>query len=111
MAEIVRERDGLHQILVQPEAAGDGASDLRDFQGVGEAGAVVVAFGVDENLGFVLQAAERFRVQDTVAVAHELGAERVERLGAQAASGLGGLLGVRGEELRFEGFGSEAETI
>ena len=40
-----------------------------DFEGVGEARAIVVAFVVDEDLGLVFEPAEGGRVDDAVAVA------------------------------------------
>ena len=43
MAEIVRQRQRLGQILVEPQRAGERARDLRHFQRVGEPGAVMVA--------------------------------------------------------------------
>ena len=43
MAEVVRKRDRLGQILVQPEVARDGAGDLRNFQAVREPRAKQVA--------------------------------------------------------------------
>ena len=69
MAEIVRERDGLRQILVQPQRAGDGARHLRDLERVREPGTEMVALMRDEDLRLVLEPAERGRVDDPVAVA------------------------------------------
>ena len=40
MPEIVRERDGFRQVFVEPQGAGQRPGDLRDFQRVGQAGAV-----------------------------------------------------------------------
>ena len=48
--QIVAERDGLSQVLVQPERPRDGAGDLRHFQRMGEARAEVVALGGQEHL-------------------------------------------------------------
>ena len=72
--QVVRQADGFDQVLVGAQGAGDGAPNLGYFQGVGQAGAVVVAFIVDEYLGLVFQAAEGGGVQDAVAVALEGGA-------------------------------------
>ena len=69
VAEIVRERDRLRQILVDPQRPGDGTGDLRDLQGVGQPGAEMVALEVDEYLRLVFEAPERDRVDDPVAVA------------------------------------------
>ena len=76
MAEIVAERGGLGQVLVEAERAGERAGDLGHFQRVGQAGAVMVALVEDEHLGLVGQAAEGGRMDDAVAVAAELAAGR-----------------------------------
>ena len=69
VTEIVTEADRLDQIFVQSERAADRASDLRHFEGVGQARPVVIAGGRDENLGLVHQAAKALGVEDAVAVA------------------------------------------
>jgi hypothetical protein len=69
MAEVVGERQRLGEVLVERERAGECAGDLRHFQRVREAGAVMVAFVEDEHLGLVLEAAEGGGVDDAVAVA------------------------------------------
>ena len=71
VAEVVGQRDRLDEVLVQPEGTGDGARDLGDLDRMSEAGAEHVAFVVHEDLGLVLQAAERAAVDDPVAVALE----------------------------------------
>ena len=43
VAQIVPQRDGLGQILVEPQRPGDGAGDARHLEGVRQPGAVVVA--------------------------------------------------------------------
>ena len=75
VTEIVAEADRLDQVLVEAEGAADGAGDLGDFEGVGEAGAVVVAGGGDEDLRLVHEAAKALGVEDPVAVALERGAQ------------------------------------
>ena len=59
VAEVVAERDGLRQVLVEPQGARDRARDADDLERVREPRAVVVALGRDEHLGLVLEAAER----------------------------------------------------
>ncbi len=59
-------------VLLKPAA--DGAADLGDFDGVGEAGAVEVVFAGEEDLGFALEAAEGGGVDDAVAIDLEGGA-------------------------------------
>ena len=66
VSEVVAEGDGLGEVLIEHERAGDGARDAGDFEGVGEAGAVVVAFRLEEDLGLVLEASEALAVDDSV---------------------------------------------
>ena len=61
--------DGLGQVLVQTQRPGNGARQLRHFQGVGQAGDEMVAAWRDEDLGLVFQAPEGIGVNDAVAVA------------------------------------------
>src|SRR5581483_10089113 len=101
VAEVVRQGDSLRQVLVQRQRAGHGAGDLRHLQRVGQARAEQVAFMVDEDLGLVLEAAERGRVHDAVAVALVFAAVIGPRLGEAAAArvlvtrGVGGQLAHR----------------
>ena len=88
VAEIVRQRQRLGQILVERQRAGDAARDLRHFEAVGEPRAVMIALVIDEDLGLVLQAAERGRMDDAVAVALEAGAGRALGLGMEPAAAL-----------------------
>ena len=53
VAEVVAAGGGLDEVFGPVERARDGAGDLLDFDGVGEAGCVVVALGCQEDLGFV----------------------------------------------------------
>ena len=69
VAQIMRQRQSLRQILVEVQRAGDGAGDLADFDRVGEAGAVVVALMGHEDLRLVRQPAEGGGMDDAVAVA------------------------------------------
>jgi hypothetical protein len=65
----VRVREGFGQFLVVAERPGDRPGDLRDLEAVGEADSKMIAVRGDEHLGFVTQAAERDRMDDSVAVA------------------------------------------
>ncbi len=87
VAEVVRQRQRLGQILVEPQRAGQRAGDLRHLDRVGQARAEMVALVVDEDLRLVLQPAERGRVDDAVAVALELAAGRRAGLAAPAGRG------------------------
>ena len=66
--EVVRERHCFGEVFVEAERPGDRARDLRDLEGMGEPGPVVVAFVVDEDLRLVLKPAEGARMDDPVPV-------------------------------------------
>ena len=99
VAQVVPERDGLGQILVEAERPRDGARDLRHLERVREARAEVVALGRQKHLRLVRQAAKRLRVQDLVAVALVVRAQAVGLGRAVAALALVGKRGVLGERL------------
>src|SRR5258708_24066468 len=96
--EVVAEHQALREVLVEGEAAGHAAPDLRTLQAVGEAGAVVVALVVDEHLRLVLQPAERGAVDDAVPVALVAGAVGVVRLQVPPPAALGAAHAVGSEE-------------
>ena len=102
MTQVVRQADGLDQVFIGAQRPGDGAADLGHFQGVGQAGAVVIAFVVDEDLGLVFQAAEGGGMQDAVAVALEAGAVVGLVFRMRPAFGLAALHPVRGKRLAFQ---------
>ena len=86
MAEIMRERYRLGQFGVEPERARDRPRHLRNLDGMGEAGAEIVALMLDEDLRLVLEAAEGAGMDDTVPVALEGRAEGALFLGPEAAA-------------------------
>ena len=86
MAEIVRERQRLGEVLVEPERARERAGDLGDLQGMGQPGAVMVALVEDEHLRLVRQPAERRRMDDAVAVAPEVVAAALAGSGMEPAA-------------------------
>ncbi len=69
MAEVVRQRQRLGQILVEAQLPRHRARDLSHLEAVRQARPVVIALVVDEHLRLVDQAAEGGRVQNSVAVA------------------------------------------
>ena len=71
MAEVMRKAQRFGEVLVEAQRASDGASDLRDFETVGEANAEMVAVGGDEHLGLVSQPPKGDRMDDPVAVTLE----------------------------------------
>ena len=58
VAEVVRERQSLRQVLVEPEGPRQRPGDLGDLKGMGQPGAVVITLVVEEDLGLVKQAPE-----------------------------------------------------
>ena len=85
MADVVDQGEGLGQLGIEAEGAGQGAGDLRDFKGVGEAAAEVVSGRVagqaGKDLGLAGEAAEGAGVQDAGGVAGKGSAVGVGRLG------------------------------
>ena len=71
VAHVVTEADRFDEVFVQAQSAGDDACDARRLERVRHARAVVVAGGVDEDLGLALQPPERLRVHNAVAIALE----------------------------------------
>ena len=113
VAGVVAQPDRLGKILVQAERARDHPGDPGRLERVRHARPVVVVRRVDEDLRLALQAAERLRVQDPVAVALERRPHRALGLGPLAAAGLVGANGERRKRLfleltdpRGEGFGN-----
>ena len=86
VAEVVAHGDGLGEVFVEAERAGDGAGDLLDLDGVGHAGDDVVGVRGDENLGLVLETAEGAGVDDSIAVELVGEAELLGGLGAFASA-------------------------
>ena len=72
VAEIVRQRQRLGEILVEAERAGERAGDLRDLERMGQPRAVMIALVIDEDLRLVRQPAESGGMDDSVAVAPEI---------------------------------------
>ncbi len=69
VADVVGQRDGFSEVFVEPQPAGDGAGDLRDFERMRESRAVVIVDGGDEDLCLAGHTAERGAVNDSLAVA------------------------------------------
>ena len=72
MAEIVRQRERLGEILVETERPRERARDLLHFQGVRQPRPVMIALVEDEDLGLVFEPAEGGGMDDAVAVAPEI---------------------------------------
>lgn len=104
MPEVVSEGDGLGEIFVEAEGAGDGAANGGDFDGVGEPGAKMIPCAVEEDLGFIFETAKGAGMDDAGAVALEFGAVGVGRFLVFASGGKAGFLGVGSEGGDFHAF-------
>src|SRR5580698_7185623 len=100
MPDIVDQRQRLGKIDVQVELRSNGARDLRDLDGVGQAGAKVVGVAAGEDLRLVFETAESAGVDDAIAVTLERIAIRMRRLGIAASAGILDADGVRSEHRR-----------
>src|SRR5271166_6300996 len=100
MSKVVDERERLDKVHIQIESRSDGARDLRDLDGVRQARAEVVRVAAGEDLGLVLQAAERARVNYAVAVTLEGIAVGMRRLRIAAPAGILRAHRVAGEHKR-----------
>ncbi len=98
MAEVMRQRQGFREILVETELPGQRAGDLRHFQRVGQPGAVMVALVEHEYLGFVLQAAKGGGMDHPVAIAPERAAGLARRLVEQPPAAAVGIAGIEPSE-------------
>jgi hypothetical protein len=93
VAQVVRQRNGLHQVFAQPEAAGNAAPQLRHLQAVRQSGAEQVSLVVQKHLGFVHQPPKRGAVHDAVAVTLKVAAGGCGYLCEAAATGVAGVAG------------------
>ncbi len=73
VAQVVRQRDGLDQIFVELQRAGNAAPQLRDLERMGQARAEQVAFVVQKHLRLVDQAPECRGMDHPVPVALKSG--------------------------------------
>ena len=88
MADVVHQGERLDQVDIQAELRRDGAGDLRDLNGVGQAIAEVVGVAAGEDLGLGFEAAKSAGMDDAVAVALKVVAVGMLRLGITASAGL-----------------------
>src|SRR5689334_11559518 len=99
--EIVAERDGFRELLVQAEHLRDAARNLRHFERVRQARAVVVACRREEDLRLVFQPPEGLAVDDAVAIALKRRPDGIFALGMEPSTRVRALCGLRCEELPF----------
>ena len=97
MTDVVDQGESFDQVSVESELGGDGARDLRDFDGVGQTIAKVVGVAAREDLRFRFETAEGAGMDDAVAVALKVVAVGVRRFGMAASAGIFYVDGVVGE--------------
>ena len=105
VAQIMPKGDGLGQVLIQPQRAGDRARDLGHLKRMGQPGAVVIALRREEYLCFLLQPAEGLAVENTIPVALEAGPDRVLRQRQAAAQTVRAQGRAAAQGLPFNGLG------
>src|SRR6266550_971609 len=88
MTDVMDESQGLRELGVQTQGAGDGAGDLRDFEGVRQAVAKMVGIARGEYLGFGFESAEGPGMNNSIAVASVATAVRVSGFRIAPAAGL-----------------------
>jgi len=88
MAEIMHQRERFGEIHVEGERSGDGARDLRYFDGVSEAVAEVVGIAARENLSLILEPAKGASVDDAVAITLKIVAVGMRRFRETASAGV-----------------------
>jgi hypothetical protein len=112
VAEIVRQRQRLGEVLVEPERAGERAGDLGDLQRMGQPRAVMIALVKHEDLRLVRQAPESGRMDDAVAIAAEGVAGRARPFRPQPAPAMARIGGKNSPfNGRFDRHGSLGERI
>jgi hypothetical protein len=53
MTKIMCQSKSLRDIFIKPERAGNAAANLRDFNGMGQSGPIIIAYMVNKNLRFM----------------------------------------------------------
>ena len=110
MAEIMAEGDGLDEVLVQAKCLAEGTGNLADLQGVREARTVVVSLRCDEDLRFMLEAAEGLTVDDTVTITLEARAYVVRLLRTVSSLRFRGECRIRRQGLPLQRFQFFSDT-
>ena len=100
---VMAERDCFRKRNVQSECARNRDGNLRHFERVREACALVV-IGEHEYLGLAGEAAERTRVEDSVTVTLEAGAVRVRLFLSRTVARADTARGERGKEITLSRF-------
>jgi hypothetical protein len=95
--EIMRQRHRLDKILVEVQRSGNAAPYLGDLKTVCQTRTEKITLMIDEDLRLVFETTKRGGMNDTVAVALKLAAQRRPVFGKTPAARIGGKYGVRRE--------------
>ena len=110
MPQVVPQTDRLAEILVQAQRPRDRARKTRDLQRMGQPRAVVVALGLQKDLGLVFQAPEGLGMGDAVDVALKAGADGALLLGMLPPLRIRGAHAVRPDQDLFQLFAFFSRT-
>ena len=88
MAQVVNQRQGFHQVGIQPQSQRHGAADLCDFERMRQAVAKMVGVAAGENLRLVFEAPKGTCMDDAVPVPFKVIPVGVGRLPIPAAAAL-----------------------
>jgi len=86
MADIVGQSQDFRQVLLQPQRDRNGARELSDLNRMGQTVSEVIVEARTEHLGFVFQAPECTRVDDSVAISREVVSVRMRKLRITASA-------------------------
>lgn len=102
--KVMRQRDGLNQVLVEAKSAGQDASDLGHFEGVTQPSRVVVPGGRNKHLSLAAQASKGVGMNDAITVALKSSADRGLDLRNRPTGARSATLRVRCEQRVLDGF-------
>jgi hypothetical protein len=68
MTQVMRQSYSFRKVFIKLKGFTNRTGNLRDFKGVGKTSSVIIAFMVDEYLGFIFQPSECRCVDDSIAV-------------------------------------------
>jgi hypothetical protein len=91
MTEIVCERQGLRQVLIEAKRARKRAGNLDDFQSVRQPRSEMIAFVIDEDLRLVGKPPEGRGMDNPVTIPPEGVPRRTDRLGKSSTPALRGI--------------------
>jgi len=80
MPQVMRERHGFDQVLVQAKIAANAPGELRHLKRMRQTRAIIIILKNNEDLGFIFKLAEGFTVDNAVAVALKTRTAAVFRL-------------------------------